>query len=343
MTAPEKWLLALADPESLVANLPRQKLSAEDVIWVCVHAELHGVLPATMKWLERLLHSEPERILVTPAMNPEISTSIQPMRKRLAERAAISLFLGAESQQIAAELLAAGVESIPLKGADFAARLYVPPLLRSFNDVDLLVRASDWDGVEATLTQLGYLPKIEPMKYAGGYSERVWENPTVPGALVEMHDNLVNSPTIRQGVSVRFEDLPLERGSDGHLRVTPAGLLVIAAVHAAASHSFDRLQHLCDITQIVRGRAGPIDEASLRQCLAQTGAGFSVAVGLDLVRRVFNEPKADDWLARMKPSGPRGIARLLITPTSLARSQGQRRRGLTWRRQLLRQMLKSRR
>ena len=98
------------------------------------------------------------------------------------------------------------------------------------------------------------------MKYAGRLSERSWEHPAMPGAMVEVHDNLVNSPTVRRGVSVRLEDLPLERGPDGRLRATPAGLLIIAAVHGAASHGFEKVQHLCDIAQVVRGRAGPVDE-----------------------------------------------------------------------------------
>jgi hypothetical protein len=196
--------------------------------------------------------------------------------------------------------------------------------------------------VRAAMSRLGYAPVETPMKYATGYSEQTWEHPSIPGALVEVHDNLVNSPTVRRGVSVGLEDLPLERGTDGQLRATPAGLLVIAAVHGAASHSFDKLQHLCDIAQIVRGRAGPIDESSLRECVAKTGAGFSVAMGLDLTARALGEKTAANLLARLQPRWPRRMARVLITPALVVRSQGQRRRGGSWRRQLLRQMLKSR-
>jgi hypothetical protein len=300
------------------------------------------VLPATLKRLERLLNCEPEKLLSTPNLNSEVTAAISPMRKRLAERSAIALFLSAESRKIPAELRAAGAEAVLLKGADFAARLYNPPSLRSFIDVDLLVRAADWDCVRAAMSRLGYVPVETPMKYATGYSEQSWEHPAVPGALVEIHDNLVNSPTIRRGVSVGFGALPLERGTDGQLRATPAGLLIIAAVHGAASHSFDKLQHLCDIAQIVRGRAGPIDESSLRECMAKTGAAFSVAMGLDLTARVFGEKAAADLLARLKSRWPRRTARLLITPASVVRSQGRRRRGGSWRRQMLRQMLKRR-
>lgn len=342
MTAPERWLLALADPENRRADLPCQRLNAEEVASLCVLAELHGVLPATLNHVDHLLRDEPESFLLKPGLNSEVFATIDPMRKRLAERLAMALFLGAESRRISSELRASGAEAIVLKGADFAARLYTPSSLRSFIDVDLLVRAGDWDRVNVTMARRGYLPRETPLKHAGGYSERTWEHPAMPGAMVEVHDNLVNSPTIRRGVSVRFEDLPLERGTDGQLRATPTGLLIMAAVHGAASHSFDKVQHLCDLAQIVRGRAGPIDEISLRECLAKTGAGFSVAIGLDLTARALNETASADLLARLKPRWPRRTARLLITPALVARSQGQRRRGVSWRRQMLRQMLKRR-
>ena len=161
--------------------------------------------------------------------------------------------------------------------------------------------------------------------------------------MVEVHDNLVNSPTVRRGVSVRLEDLPLERGPDGRLRATPAGLLIIAAVHGAASHGFEKVQHLCDIAQAVRGRAGPVDEKSLRECVAKTGASLSLATALDLTARSLNEPACAQLLGRLGLRWPRRIVRLLMTPAVVVRSQGAHRRGVTWRRRMLRQMLKSRR
>ncbi len=346
MTAPERWLLALADPENPCRHPPRQKLTAEDISSLCFHAELHGILPVVLKKVDHYLRHEPATLLLKPDSNATALAAIQPLQKRLAEKAAIVLFLEAEFRRIMAEIHSQGAAAIPLKGSDFAKRLYHPPALRSFGDIDLLVRTSDWDCVRSVMTRLGYVTQEKSMKHAGGYSEESWEHPAMAGAQVEVHNDLVNSPTIRRGVSVKFEDLPLEPGPDGRLCPTPAALLVIAAVHGAASHSFDKLQHICDITQIVRGRAGPIDEASLRACVARTGAGLSVALGLDLAGRIFGEPAAADWLARLEFHLPRrliSLVRLLITPALIARSQGPRRRGVSWRRQTLRQMLKRRR
>jgi hypothetical protein len=343
MTPVERWLLALADPEKPADVLPPDRLDVTDAPVLCVLAELHGVLPAVLQHVEDMLRSRPGCLLADEALGPDALKAIDPMRRRLAERSAMVLFLAAEAHRLNDELAAAGAEVIVLKGLDFAARLYPQRWMRTFGDMDLLVRRDDWGRVETVMARSGYVQKKGPMKHAGGYAERCWEHPAMPGANVEVHDNLVNSPTVRRGVSVRLEDLPLERAPDGRRRATPAGLLIIAAVHGAASHGFEKMQHLCDIVQVARGRAGAIDEASLRGCLAKTGAGFSVAVALDLVARTFQEPAAAQLLDRLELRWPRRMVRLLMTPAVVVRSQGALRRSLTWRRRVLRQMLKSRR
>jgi hypothetical protein len=266
-----------------------------------------------------------------------------PLKNRLAQRAAMSMFLSVEAKRIVGELAAANVDAIILKGIDFATRIYARPGLRTFGDMDLLIRPNDWELVSATMARLGYESHDTPMKYADGYAERSWQNPAMPGATVEMHDNLVNSPSIRRGVSVRLEDLPLERSKDGQLRATSEGLLIIAAVHAAASHSFEKVQHLCDIAQVARGRGGVMDENSLRECALKTGAGMSLATALDLAARAFNDQACAELLERLDLHWPRRRVRLLVTPAMVIRSQGPRRRGTSWRRQWLRQMLKTRR
>jgi hypothetical protein len=343
MKPEEEWLLATADPEKPQSPLPGRRLVAAGVASLCQLASWHGVLPTVLRQVERLLRNEPAALLTDARAAPEVLRAIGHINNRLAQRSAIALFLGAETQRLIGELAEAGVEAIVLKGPDFASRLYAQPALRFFGDIDLLVRAGDWKQVGATMARLGYgESEKKPMKYAGGYAERVWEHPAMPGAKVEVHDNLVNSPSVRRGVSVAWEDLPRERGPDGRFRATPAGLLIIATVHGATGHGFEKLQHLCDVAQVVRGRAGPIDEASLRECAAETGAGLSLASALDLTARALNEPACTQLLARLELRWPRRIVRLFMTPMTVVRSQGAPRHGVAWRRRTLRQMLKSR-
>ena len=343
MRPEEEWLLALADPEGPRSPLPGRRLNVPGVASLCLLANMHGVLPAALRQIERLLRDEPVKLLADAKTVSEVSQVLGQVKNRLAQRSAMAMFLGAEAQRLAGEFAAAGAEAIVLKGADFAVRLYAHSAMRTYGDIDLLVRMSDEQAVAATMTRLGYESREQSMKHADGYSERSWEHPAMPGAMVEVHNNLVNSPTVRRGVSVRLEDLPLERGLDGRPRATPAGLLVIAAVHGAASHGFEKVQHLCDIAQVVRGRAGLVDEPSVRECVAKTGAGLSLAAALDLTARSLNEPACAQLLGRLELRWPRRIVRLLMTPAVVVRSQGPYRRGVTWRRRTLRQMLKSRR
>jgi hypothetical protein len=343
MKPEEEWLLAVADPEGPRSPWPGRRLKAAGVASLCLLANQHGVLPAVLRQVEQLLRDEPAKLLADVKTVSEASPAIEQAKHRLAQRSAIAMFLRVEAQRLVDELAAAGAGAIVLKGAEFAVRLYAQSALRTFGDIDLLVRLRDWEAVNATLAGLGYEWREQRMKYADGYSERSWEHPAMPGATVEVHSNLVNSPTVRRGVSVELDDLSLETGPDGWPRATPAGLLIIAAVHGAASHGFDKMQHLCDVAQIVRGRAGPVDEKSLRECAVKTGAGLSLATALDLTARCLNEPACAQLLGRLELRWPRRMVRLLMTPAVVVRSQGALRHCVTWRRRALRQMLKRRR
>jgi Uncharacterised nucleotidyltransferase len=343
MTGTERWLLAFADPEDSRRDLPGERLTAPDAAQLCLLAEMHGVLPAVLARMDDLLRGNPGRILNDPREGPAVFAAIDPTRTRLAQRAAMALFLTAETRRLMAELSTAGISALPLKGSDFASRLYRTPALRPFGDVDLLVRRGDGERVSEVMSRLGYQERETRLKYAAGYAERTWENPAMPGAMVEVHENLVNSPTLRDGVSVAFENLPLDAEGGANRRPAAEGLLIVAAVHGAASHSFDKLQHLCDIAQIVRGRAGTLDLEIVNRCLGKTGAAFSVAAGLDLTARVLREEQAAQLLERLEIRWPRRLVRLLLTPALVARSQGPRRRGSSWRRQWFRHLLKNRR
>jgi hypothetical protein len=341
MTPQEKWLIALADPELKSKPWPGPT-DVYGVNVICGLANLHSVLPVVLQNAEHLLQTEPVRLLSHAQDAPQASQVLLPYKHRLAERAAMAMFLSVESRRLIAEFAAANIDAIVLKGIDFATRLYARPGLRTFGDIDLLIRPADWENVVRTIEHLGYQSHETPLTHADGYSERSWQNPAMPGATVEMHDNLVNSPGLRRGVSVCLDDLPLEHKPDGKWLATPAGLLIIATVHAGVGHSFEKLQHLSDILLIARGKAGAIDEKVLVECAAKTGATRSLAVALDLTARTFNDPVCADLLKRLDLRWP-WRARLWMTPSVVVRSQGPKRRGTTLRRQLMRQMLKTRR
>jgi hypothetical protein len=226
---------------------------------------------------------------------------------------------------------------VVLKGTDFADRLYPRPSLRTFTDVDLLIPQSALEGSRQVMDRLGYRPTVVAMKYDLGYGEEVFHRPQRAAGQVEVHTDLVNSPSLRRGLSVTFEDLQLTPANPPH--PSPAATILIAAVHGAASHSFDRLQLLVDLMQAVRKGASGAQEAWLKDAIARTGAATAVAMGLHLVYKLLGEVRCRQLAERLDLPPPTWVCRVAL-------SRGVVLRGHAWRdsfrRQWFRRMLKSR-
>lgn len=142
----------------------------------------------------------------------------------------------------------------------------------------------------------------------GDYGETAWLHGECPGVSVELHWNLVNCASQRRAVSVHFDNLQLEPFTVDHLtmwRPTSASILLLACVHAAVGHRFDRLQLICDIVQTCRAVAGPIDTQWLREAMIRTGDQTAVRTSLALTERLFEEPACRDLREHLgaKPLG----------------------------------------
>ena len=69
-------------------------------------------------------------------------------------------------------------------------------------------------------------------------------------------------------------------------------------MHACVGHRFDSLQQLCDIRQLVRGAAGPIEVDRLVSMCEQFSCATSVQWSLELLIRVFDCPQASELINR---------------------------------------------
>jgi hypothetical protein len=174
------------------------------------------------------------------------------------------------------------------------------------------------------------------MKHATGYGEESWRHPTRPGGMVEIHWNLVNSPSLRRALSVTYENLQLEM-YQGRFRPSATAVLLIAAVHGVASHGVDRLQVLCDVVQAVRGTAGALDETRLAQAVPQTGTGCALATALTLAYKMYREPACLDLMKRLGIGRRAWPGSLLLSRSVILRAHAVRD---SFRRQLLREFLK---
>jgi len=306
LTNIEAWLLRLALPDTVTApNLP--PLSDTDFLRLGELARQHGVLPAVVMNAARFT-----------------SHNVAKLQESLLAPAALAITLRLRLAPILRMLQERNVPGVVLRGPNFADRLYPQPGLRLFTDLDILVPRAKLDTAGEALRALGYeLQHIKNLKHTDPYGEQLWKHPGHGIEQVEIHWNLVNSPALQRRVSVEIDHLPFESGTR---RLTPVSLLLIAAVHGATSHSFDRLQILCDVRQIAR--LG-VDAEELAAVCQRTGSTFSVATALALAARAFN----DNACQRLMPG------RSVLTPRTVLRSGSTLNR---LRRQLFRELLKRR-
>jgi hypothetical protein len=335
----EAWLLALADAEGVSHALPGMPLSPEAWAYVLARAQYHGVLPAVLANLKGLMAQHGARRMAAPAPGKGFEQVLAEADERLIRQAAFSLLLRRQEAQIMRALATRALPVFVLKGPSFADRLYAEPGLRQFTDLDLLARRDAVADVEAGIGEFGYRQVPAPRtKYATGYGERTWCLPDEPGGSVEVHWNLVNSPPLRRRISVAYDDLQLEDGPEvggSEPRPSASSLLLIAAVHGAAGHRFDRLQILCDVCQCARRAAGALDEKWLADAAARTGSRRALQAALSLAGDALGEPRCRELLERLGWAG--GAWRCLLTPAVVLRSD---RPLAKLRRQLFRELLK---
>lgn len=310
----EAWLLHLALPEAVAApDLP--PLTATEFAHLGQLARQHGVLPAVAMNAARLTKH-----------------NLVALQQALIGPTGFAMTLRLRLQPILQALRENGVNAVVLRGPEFADRLYPQPGLRLFTDLDILVPRVSVETASTTLRQLGYqLQNLKNLKHTAPYGEQVWKHPDHGQEQVEIHWNLVNSPAVQHGVSVELVDLQFDRATG---QLTPASLLLIAVVHGATSHSFDRLQILCDIRQIARQA---VDEEYLAAICKQTGSTLSMLTGLSLAERAFSDPSCRRLRQRLARTGL--LARWVLTPSAVLRSESPLNK---LRRQLFRELLKRR-
>lgn len=290
-----RWLIAACDPVQSNApefgGFPESRLSP-----LLALAQQHAVLGATLQSLASWK--------IIPQNSGDHSLSLAVIEQyRLSQFKNMGVLLGL--QQIAAQTLQAlGAEGIPcciLKGEDFANRLYPNLSLRPFRDVDLLVPKADFAKADRTLRALGFEADLPIRKYdAMDYGQISYYSCGAEKWSVELHWNLINSPSQRLNCSLSWEALDfLETpGAYGQRLLSPTSLFVLATVHACVGHRFDSLQQLCDIRQLVRGAAGPIAVDRLVRMCEQFSCATSVHWSLELLIRVFDCPQARELINR---------------------------------------------
>lgn len=335
----DSWLVFLAKPDAIELSAQRMKrLSTEDLGRLGESAGGHGVLPAVLTNLEKLSRLEHYRDLIPPSQT--CAAALEKSKKDLRLVAGLSLMLRLHLPPILDALRAHSVPAAVLRGPEFADRLYPVPELRPFTDLDILIPREMAHAAGEALSKLGYVHKtLGGLRHEAVYGEELWKHPNWPAEQVEIHWNLVNSPAVQAGVSVELDDLQFEPGPDSTRRLTPAAMLLMAAVHGASSHSFDRLQIMCDVRQILRGAAGVVDEDYLEKAAGETGATLSLYTAMRLAQRLFGDTECGALTRRLASRCKSWLSRLAISPHVVLHSETTTNQN---RRRCFRQLLKSR-
>ena len=309
------WFVALADPEGELA-VPD---SAPPTSWwgqLERDGAFDGTLPAIRKNLARLAS---QREGLGELAEPILDRLSRPLRLQ----AAVQLLLRADSDRIRTEAAKRSVPIAVIKGPAAADDLYPSPELRVFTDLDLLVQPESYEAASAMLCAMDYEPIIDPgLRHSEPYGQTAFRSlRSGLDVRVELHQDLVNSPALRRGVSVGYSDLA--PAADGSLSLEAH--LIVAAVHGATSHQFDRLKFLVDVWQIVRKGAKALDIDRLRHLVECTGARQSLSMACLLTRTIFQCTLAEDLARRLNMNTP-WLDRLLLSPAVVLPSQASCRK-----------------
>ena len=335
-----RWLIALSDPqgeiplpggmpfgecwretltEGILSREPILRRGLEDtwigaLITLLGLSDYHGTTPAVRKNLPRLGD--------LPGCDTAALDAIHDgLGERLLTQTAATMVLGGYARDIKARLAEANLPGVILKGPSLANAVYPIPALRTYTDIDVLVPREAIAPIRELLEGMGLAPqqdyKADLKHDHDHYGEEVYSAiaPSGIGVCIELHWNLVNSPSVQKGISVVYNDLVV----DG--RIPLESQLLIATVHGATSHQFDRLKFLVDTLQVLRMGTDQFDLDALGDLIGRTRTAGVVAMGCWLVDSLFGVRLGRELLATLHLRRPAWLDRRLLSPSVLLANQ----------------------
>lgn len=182
----------------------------------------------------------------------------------------------------------AGIEVRVLKGPGVAHLDYPDPSLRSFGDIDLLVRSSQFDATVDLLVRSGHRRRYpEPRP---GFDRRFGKGSCLvspDGHEVDLHRTLALGPF---GLSLRLDDLwqrssTFSLAGQDLLALAPEERFLHACYHAALGNTTPRLTALRDVAQMLLCR--PLDDQRVLDLSRAWGAEAVVARAVRLAWDLF--------------------------------------------------------
>ena len=212
------------------------------------------------------------------------------LERRFAKNAQRSLRLASELVNILECLQRHNVAVMPYKGPVLAQAAYGDVAMREFSDLDILIRASEYERAAEAVRELGYEPSsvlrpaIERAWLKTGY-ERGFDGPLGKN-LLELQWRLVpRFYAVEMEVDDLFHRATVGRLAEQEVRTLSAEDLLLALCVHASKHVWMRLGWLGDIAGVVRSQR--IDYGVVRERATQLGIVRIVGVSLWLAKHML--------------------------------------------------------
>jgi hypothetical protein len=233
-----------------------------------------------------------ERHAVVPVLHAAVGNGDEHLDRRVREIVRFDLRLSAELVKLLGALDRARIEAISLKGPVLGSLLYGDRVLRTSDDLDLVVRRGDAVRVRSVFEGLGYRMESVP-HWPGG------------ATLLRARDSQMSfsDPTETVSVDVHWTFFPEyfpspfdERDVWNNLRRThwcgstvrtlaPEDLVLFLCAHSA-KHCWRRLSWLCDIARLLQ-LTPDLDWQAVFDRTRRTSTSRLIATSLLLVRSVL--------------------------------------------------------
>ena len=273
-----------------------QESSIPDLDWgqFAALASSHQVLPLVYWNLVRFCADRVPRPLM------------EDLRRRFEAVVLTNLARAAELRAILESFREQGIPVVPFKGPTVGASLYGSPALRTFGDLDILVRRGDVDSARDLLLSQGY--RIDERRRRPASKHFVFIRPDC-GSVIELHWAFFD-PAVRCRLDiprlwsrvreVQFYGTPV-------LALDPKDEILILAVHGA-SHGWPILKWVCDIAEFLRVYPD-LDWQGVLKETKHAGSGRMLLLGLALAADLLGANLSPEVQARLDTGAVTALAR----------------------------------
>lgn len=186
--------------------------------------------------------------------------------------------LAAALEDLLKQFAARSIEVLPLKGPVLAEALYGDVVIRSCDDLDLLVRREDLSQAERLLVDLGFA--------ASGAADDYHHKFLRDGLLVELHFGVASPRSFPFDVDGMWARAENKRFRSAPMRVMSDGDLVLFLCLHGLKHGFSRLIWMLDVARAMRTMRDCSPE-ELAQRARQQGLVLALLIGCEMIREMF--------------------------------------------------------